>query len=97
MLWAAVALASCAILILGIELDRQRMKRLVSQALTTPQTVEAAWVSPPDAEGLRRLFVKPVGSARAHTVAMDFEVDEVVRRFTLAGIEIGYERSDVAA
>ena len=93
--WAAVALASCAVLILAIELDRRRMQRLVSRALSTPQAVEQAWVSPPDAEGLRRLFVKPVG-ARARTVAVDFEVDDVIRQFTRAGIKIGYERSDVA-
>ena len=96
MLWAAVALASCAVLILAIELDRQRTRRLVDKALTMPHVVEQAWVSPPDAEGLRRLFVKAVGSARPRTVAVDFEVDDVVRRFTLAGIKIGYERRDVA-
>ncbi len=72
------------------------MKRLVSRALTTPQAVEQAWVSPPDAEGLRRLFVKPIG-ARPRTVAVDFEVDDVVRQFTLAGIKIGYERTDSVA
>ncbi len=96
MLWAAVALASCAVLILAIELDRRRMRRLVDRALAMPQVVEQAWVSPPDAEGLRRLFVKAVGNARPRTVAVDFEVDEVVRRFTLAGIKIGYERHDIA-
>jgi hypothetical protein len=97
MFWASVALACCAMLILGIELDRRRMRRLVADALTTPQTVKHAWVSPPDAEGQRRLFVMPAGSARARTVAMDFEVDEVVRRFTLAGIKIDFEPTDIAA
>ena len=95
MFWTAVALASCAVLVVGIELDRRRVRRLVDRALASPKSVEQAWVSPPDAEGLRRLFVKAVGSSRPRTVAVDFEVDDVVRRFTLAGIKIGYERTDI--
>ncbi len=73
------------------------MRRLVSLALARPQGVEQAWVSPPDAEGQRRLYVMTVGAARPRTVALDFEVDDVVRQFTLAGIKIGYERVDMAA
>jgi hypothetical protein len=80
-----------------LELARRRMKRRVAEAVLSPQSVEQAWVSPPDAEGLRRLFVKTAGDAQPHTVAMDFEVDEVVRRFSLAGIRVGFENTDIAA
>jgi hypothetical protein len=76
-----------------LKVDRRRMRRLVSTAVRHPQAVEQAWVSPPDAEGQRRLFVKTAGQARAHTVAMDFDVDEVVRRFSIAGIRVGFERA----
>ena len=82
---------------MAFELERLRARRVLAAAIRQPQTVEKAWVSPPDEAGLRRLFVKPVGEVRALTVAMDFEVDDVVRRFSLAGIRIGYEREDVAA
>jgi hypothetical protein len=80
-----------------LEVDRRRMRRLVSTAVRHPQAVEQAWVSPPDAQGLRRLFVKTAGQPHARTVAMDFEVDEVVRRFSLAGIRVGFERARAEA
>ncbi len=83
--------------LLNVELQRVRAKRVLATALQTPQSVEKAWVSPPDEDGLRCLFVKPVGIARPSTVAMDFEVDEVVRRFSLAGIHIGFEHEALAA
>jgi hypothetical protein len=80
-----------------LEIDRRRMRRLVSAAVRQPQAIEQAWVSPPDDEGLRRLYVKTAGRARVRTVAMDFEVDEVVRRFSLAGIRVGFERASAEA
>ena len=82
---------------LACEIERQRARRLLSAVLTQPQSVEKAWVSPPDAQGQRLLYVKVFGAARARTVAMDFEVDDVVRRFSLAGIRIAFEREDCAA
>jgi hypothetical protein len=96
-LLTSAAFIGVAALLAGFELERQRAKRVLAVALRRPQSVEKAWVSPPDEAGLRRLYVKPVGDARALTVAMDFEVDEVVRRFSLAGIRIGFEHEDVAA
>jgi hypothetical protein len=98
-----LTLVSCAVFtcgavaLVGVEIERLLARRVLVAALTRPQSVERAWVSPPDAEGLRCLFVKSVGATRARTVAMDFEVDEVVRRFALAGIRIGYEQEGGAA
>ena len=97
LLLTATCLAGLAAMVAAFELERQRARRVLAAALTKPHSVEKAWVSPPDEAGLRRLFVKPVGTARPSTVAMDFEVDEVVRRFSLAGIRIGYEQEDAAA
>ncbi len=91
----AAALASAALAMVAAERDRQRARRIVRAALAAPQTVETAWVSPPDSEGQRCLFVKATGEARPHTVAMDWEVDEIVRRFSRAGIHIGYERGEL--
>ena len=91
---AAALLAGTAAVLIGIELERRQARRVLRMALIRPQTVEKAWVSPPDETGLRCLFVKAVGEPRASTVAMDFEVDEVVRRFSQAGIPIGYEDED---
>ena len=82
--------------LVGLEIERQRARRLLVAALSKPQTVERAWVPAPDESGLRCLFVKPFGAGRAGTVAMDVEVDEIVRRFSQAGIRIGHEE-DVAA
>ena len=86
-----------ALALIAVEIERLRARRVLAAALTMPQTVEKAWVSPPDEDGLRCLFVKPVGDSRARTVAMDFEVDDVVRRFSLAGIRIGFEHEGLAA
>ena len=96
-LLSALALVGAVIMLVAVELERRRGRRVLATALARPASVERAWVSPPDAAGLRSLFVKPVGAARPSTVASDFEVDEIVRRFWLAGIRIGYERDDVAA
>jgi hypothetical protein len=93
----AAGLAGLALVMFVFERERQRARRIVHAAIAAPQTVETAWVSPPDADGLRCLFVKPAGSERTHTVAIDWEVDEVVRRFSQAGIHIGYERNELAA
>lgn len=93
----ALAVAGAAVALLGAELERRRARRVLAAAFARPASVERAWVSPPDAAGLRSLFVKPVGAARPSTVASDFEVDEIVRRFSLAGIRIGYDHDDVAA
>ena len=93
----SLAFAGAAVALLGIEFERRRARRVLAAAFARPASVERAWVSPPDAAGLRCLFVKPVGVARPSTVASDFEVDDIVRRFSLAGIRIGYEHDDVAA
>jgi len=94
---SAAAFIGVAALMAAFELERQRAHRVLATAFARPASVERAWVSPPDEAGLRRLFVKPVGDARTSTVAVDFEVDDVVRRFSLAGVRVGYEREDVAA
>ena len=100
---SAFTLLSCAVFACGafalvaVEVERLRARRVLAAALTRPHSVERAWVSTPDEDGLRCLFVKPVGAAPARTVAMDFEVDEVVRRFSLAGIRIAYEHEGSAA
>ena len=100
---SSFTLLSCAVFTCGasalvaVEIERLRARRVLATALTKPQTVEKAWVSPPDEDGQRCLFVKPVGPGRARTVAMDFEVDDVVRRFSQAGIRIGYEHEGIAA
>ena len=96
-LTTAAMFVCVALAMLAFERDRQRARRSVRSAIATPKSVAAAWVSPPDAEGQRCLFVKPAGSSRAHTVAIDWEVDEIVRRFSQAGIHIGYERDELAA
>lgn len=92
-----VTLVSATATLIAFEIERLRARRVLATALMTPRSVEKAWVSPPDEDGLRRRFVKPVGIRRAATVAMDFEVDEVVRRFSLAGIRIGFEHDESAA
>jgi len=91
MLLTAAALVVLALVLGAVELDRRHMRRLIFRALMTPQAIEQAWVSPPDEDGLRRLLVRTVDDATPRTVAMDFDVDDVVRRFTLAGIRVGYE------
>ncbi|MGN6527914.1 MAG: hypothetical protein ACTHL8_16120 [Burkholderiaceae bacterium] len=97
LLTTAAFLSLAASALAWLEVDRRRMRRLVSTAVRHPQAVEQAWVSPPDAEGLRRLFVKTAGQAHARTVALDFDVDEAVRRFSLAGIHVGFERAHAGA
>jgi hypothetical protein len=95
-LLTSAAFLGAATTVIAFEVERQRARRLLVAALRKPQMVEKAWVSPPDERGLRCLFVKPVGTGRAGTVAMDFEVDEVVRRLSQAGIRISYEDSRLA-
>jgi len=95
-LLTSAAFIGAATTMLAFEFERQRARRLLAAALSKPQTVEKAWVSPPDESGLRCLFVKAIGTGRASTVAMDFEVDEVVRRFSQAGIRISYEDGAIA-
>ncbi len=96
-LLTSLALSGAAVAMMGIALERRRAGRVLATAFARPASVERAWVSAPDETGQRSLLVKPVGAARPSTVASDFEVDEIVRRFSLAGIRIGYERDDVAA
>ena len=96
-LGTSAAIVSAALALIGLEVERRHARRLVRVALATPQAVETAWVSPPDEQGQRMLFVKAVGQPRARTVAMDWEVDELVRRFSQAGIRIDYERESLAA
>ncbi len=95
-LTTAAAFVTLALALIAFERSRQRAGRIVRAALAAPQIVETAWVSPPDAEGQRRLFVKAAGERREHTVATDWEVDDLVRRFSQAGIRIGYERGEFA-
>ena len=92
----SAAFIAAAITLVAFEFERRRARRLLVAALTQPQTIEKAWLSAPDEMGLRCLFVKAVGAARASAVAMDFEVDEAVRRFSQAGIRIGYEDDVIA-
>ena len=93
----ASAVVACGVFMrVAIEIERLGARRLLAAALRTPRSVERAWVSPPDEDGLRCLVVKPVGAARARTVALDFEVDETVRRFSLAGIRVGNSEHLVA-
>ena len=93
MLGTASVLILFAGVLAGLEFDRRRMKRLVASTAERPEDVERAWVSPPDAEGLRRLIVKTAGH-RECTVSMDFDVDDAVRRFAQAGIRVGYEAEE---
>lgn len=93
----SLAFAGGAVALMGIAIERQRARRVLAAALSRPASVERAWVSAPDETGLRSLFVQRVGDARPSTVASDFEVDEVVRRFSQAGIRIGYAHDDLAA
>ena len=95
-LLTSAAFTTIALMLIAFEVERRRARRVLAAALLSPQTVEKAWVSPPDESGMRCLYVKAVGAAREHTVAIDHEVDDVVRRFSLAGIRIGYEE-DAAA
>ena len=64
-LLTSTAFIGAAATMIAFEFERQRARRLLVAALSRPQTVEKAWVSPPDESGLRCLFVKPVGSERA--------------------------------
>ena len=96
MLLTSAAFATIALMLMAFELERRRGRRVLASALLSPQSVEKAWVSAPDESGMRCLYVKAVGAAREHTVAIDREVDEVVRRFTLAGIRIGGEEDTAA-
>ena len=91
MLLTSAAFTAVALMLMAFEVERRRGRRALAAALLSPQSVERAWVSAPDESGMRGLYVKAVGAAREHTVAIDREVDEVVRRFTLAGIRIGDE------
>ena len=91
MLLTSAAFTVMALMLMAFEVERRRARRVLAAALLSPQSVEKAWVSAPDESGMRCLYVKAVGAAREHTVAIDREVDEVVRRFTLAGIRIGNE------
>ena len=96
MLLTSAAFTAIALMLMAFEVERRRGRRVLAAALLSPQSVERAWVSAPDESGMRCLYVKAVGAAREHTVAIDREVDEVVRRFTLAGIRIGHDE-DAAA
>jgi hypothetical protein len=96
-LFSCTVFASGALALAAVEIERLRARRMLATALVQPQTVEKAWVSPPDDAGLRCLFVKAVGATRPRAVAMDFEVDDIVRRFSLAGIRIGFEHEALAA
>lgn len=95
-LLTSAAFTTVAFTLIAFEVERRLARHVLAAALQSPQTVEKAWVSPPDESGLRCLYVKAVGAAREHTVAIDHEVDEVVRRFSLAGIRIGYEEDATA-
>ena len=96
MLLTSAAFTTIAFMLMAFEVERRRARRVLAAVLLSPQSVEKAWVSAPDESGMRCLYVKAVGAAREHTVAIDHEVDEVVRRFTLAGIRIGYEEDTAA-
>ncbi len=96
MLLTSAAFTTIALMLMAFEIERRRARRVLAGALLSPQSVEKAWVSAPDESGMRCLYVKPIGAAREHTVAIDHEVDEVVRRFSLAGIRVGYDEDTLA-
>ena len=96
MLLTSAAFTTIALMLMAFEIERRRARRVLAAALLSPQSVEKAWVSAPDESGMRCLYVKPIGAAREHTVAIDHEVDEVVRRFSLAGIRVGYDEDTLA-
>jgi hypothetical protein len=95
-LLTAAAFVAIALMLMGFELERRNGRRVLAAALLSPQSVEKAWISAPDESGMRCLFVKAVGVAREHAVAVDHEVDDVLHRFTLAGIPVRYEEEDEA-
>jgi hypothetical protein len=91
MLLTSAAFTAVALMLMAFEAERRRGRRVLAAALLSPRSVEKAWVSAPDESGMRCLYVKPVGGAREHTVAVDREVDDVLRRFSLAGIPVGHD------
>jgi len=96
-LLTAAGFAAIALMLVGVELERRNGRRVLAAALRDPQSVEKAWVSAPDESGLRCVFVKAVGAGREHAVAVDDEVDDVLHRFTLAGIPVRDEQEEEAA
>jgi hypothetical protein len=96
-LLTAAACVATALMLIGFGLERRNGRRVLAAALLSPQTVEKAWISAPDESGMRCMFVKAVGVAREHAVAVDHEVDDVLYRFTLAGIPVRYEEDEDAA
>ena len=97
MLLTSAAFTVIALMLVALEAERRRGRRVLAAALLSPQSVEKAWLSAPDESGMRCLYVKSIGAAREHTVAVDREVDDVLRRFALAGIRIGHEEEDASA
>ena len=97
MLLTSAAFITVALMLTAFEVERRRGRRVLAAALLSPQSVERAWVSAPDESGMRCLYVKPVGGAREHTVAVDREVEDVMRRFSLAGISVGHDEEDLTA
>ncbi len=97
MLLTSAAFTAIALMLIAFEAERRRGRRVLALALLSPQSVEKAWLSAPDESGMRCLYVKAIGAAREHTVAVDREIDDVLRRFSLAGIPVGHEEEDAAA
>jgi hypothetical protein len=94
MLLTSAAFTTIALMLMAFEVERRRGRRVLAAALLSPQSVERAWVSAPDESGMRCLYVKPVGGAREHTVAVAREVEDLIRRFSLAGIPVGHDEED---